>query len=135
MDGSVESVPSRCRGDGAERSVSMALTLFRTVNCKQLEVIRVNGGRRWGETFQEAPPPTARSRCSHSHPRRQDEPCAEHWEELSAVKKVAFYPDAFGEANSFAAPIQSQPRFYGKAVRSARFGFYTRSAFHLISSF
>jgi hypothetical protein len=36
---------------------------------------------------------------------------------------VAFYPDLIGKANSFAAPIQSQPRFYGKAVRSARFAF------------
>jgi hypothetical protein len=51
---------------------------------------------------------------------------------------VAFYPDAIGEANSFAASIESQPRFYGKAVRSGRsgrFAFCTRSAFHLISSF
>jgi hypothetical protein len=59
---------------------------------------------------------------------RQDEPCAEHWEELSAVRKVAFYPDSIGEANSFAASIQSQPRFYGKAVRSGGFAFCTRSA-------
>ena len=46
---------------------------------------------------------------------RQDETCAEHWEELSAVRKVAFCPDSIGEANSFAAPIESQPASPGKA--------------------
>lgn len=46
----------------------------------------------------------------------QDKFCAEHWEELSAFRRMAFYPDAIGKANSLATFIQPQHKRSYKSV-------------------